>query len=297
MTRKVRLTGFVTSLVALVIVALFVHTPSDRSDALGATDNVESAQESQHDTTETTADIDRPINIFRSQEDRQGSEPGADRDNVRLSDEANTREWVREETSREIDETYSLLLDHLEITSAEKEAMLALLIEDAISNTRTAHSSGEGMTPEERSDRIAAIIGESKLEQFLALEGHSAEYTEVERIRAMLDRRNLPLSDRQRDGFLEILISVRGQDTRVLGSDTEPGSIRWLEQRVSQMDEYERLVMELAPSVLSSKQVEYVFDRYHRLSYNRALSLSTQRDAIINRTRGDDVPLTYPGRQ
>jgi hypothetical protein len=63
------------------------------------------------------------------------------------------------------------------------------------------------------------------------------------------------------------------------------------------MDEYERLVLELAPSVLSTRQTGLLFDRYQALSYRRAAILEMQEESRANDSADDDFPLGYPPRR
>ncbi len=66
-----------------------------------------------------------------------------------------------------------------------------------------------------------------------------------------------------------------------------------LEYQLAQIDEYERLVMEHAQSVLSPKQVEYMFERYQHNSYRRADALEAQRKARADNP-DEKLPLWYP---
>ncbi|MEE8625908.1 MAG: hypothetical protein V3T19_11245, partial [Acidiferrobacterales bacterium] len=160
---------------------------------------------------------------------------------------------------------------------------------------RVRFTSSRPLDKDERLRRIAEIIGDSKLQQFLALEHNRNEYGEVARVRSMLQQNGFPLTDTERDGLVEILVAVREQDRVMPGADAKPRTIESLQHRMDQMDEYERLVLEMAPSVLSAKQVEYLFERYQALSYRRANALEHQRKARADNP-DENLPLWYPPR-
>lgn len=215
-----------------------------------------------------------------------------------LADESATRNLVRDQTTRDVREAYSLLLEHLDLAPREKDVLLELLIEDRIAGTMIysrgkAINEGKAMNEHERSNRIAAIIGYPKLQQFLALERNLFEYAEVQRIGSLLQQNGVPLTDTQRDGLFKILVETRGQYKTMPPSDAKRGSIESLEHRLSQQDEYGRHVLELAPSVLSPKQAQYLSEQYQYLSYQRADALEAQRKARADHTI-EDGPVWYP---
>jgi hypothetical protein len=69
-----------------------------------------------------------------------------------------------------------------------------------------------------------------------------------------------------------------------------------LEHRLNQIDENDRLVVELASSVLSVKQVEYVFERNQAHSYRRADILEWHKQRRADNP-DDDLPLSYPAKR
>jgi hypothetical protein len=205
------------------------------------------------------------------------------------------RKMVREEATLDIQRVYPFLLEGLDLTASETDALLSFLIEDLIARTRTRYASGIGMDEHERSNKIAAIIGDFKLQQFLALERNRREYSEIQKVGSMLQEKGVPLSDTQRDELLKILVTTRNQIDPMLPVDSKHRSMETFELILTLEDDYDRLVMELAPSVLSSKQVEYLFERYQTMSYKRAYALEWQKQQ-----RADDparnLPLMYPSR-
>lgn len=209
---------------------------------------------------------------------------------------ATSRKEVKEEATRYVHDVYSLLIEDLGLTLSQKEALISLLIEAEIAATRTAYSSGEGIDEQELSNRIAAIIGNSKLQQFLALDRYRAEYAEAQKVRTWLEQNDAPLTDTQVDDLLTILVDVRNQVDTPLPADIAPGSMESLEYRLDEMDLYERLVLELAPSVLTARQVEHLFERYQALSYQRAHVFELQEEVRANDPAKEHLPTYYPPR-
>jgi hypothetical protein len=212
------------------------------------------------------------------------------------ADEAISGIEIRAEVTRDVHGIYSLLIGDLHLSSSQQDALLSFLIEDEISRTRTSYSSGIGMDEQERSAKIAAIIGEANLQQFLAREQSIDEYREAYYVQTMLEQKGAPLTDRQHDELVKILIDVRERLDMKVPAHIQPDSIESLENTLHRLDEYERLALELTPSVLSAKQVEYMFERYQALSYRRAdaLELHKQRRAA---NPDDDQLLWYPSRR
>jgi hypothetical protein len=212
------------------------------------------------------------------------------------ADEAISRKEIRGEVTRDVHGIYRLPIAGLGLTSSQQDALLSFLIEDEIARTRTVYSSGIGMDEEERSARIAAIIGEAKLEQFLALEQNIHEYREVYYVQSMLKEKGTPLTDTQQVGLAKILVDVRKHIDMKPPAPIESKSIESLEHTLDRLDEYERLALELAPSVLSAKQVKHMFERYQALSHSRADALELQKQRRADNP-DDDQLMWYPSRK
>lgn len=210
------------------------------------------------------------------------------------ADENNVRELVRRQATKDMQEAYSLMLEHVGLAQQEKEALLALLIEIQMAATWTSYQSGTTMPEQERSDRIAAIIGDTKLQQFLALERNRSAYWEVAKVGSLLRRKGVPLTDTQRAGLLKVVVDVRDLYT-MPSSDLDRYSIAYVEHSVTQIDEYDRHVVELLPSVLSPTQGVYLFEQYQKMAYDRTDALERQKKQYaVNPT---DKPNWYfPGR-
>ena len=148
--------------------------------------------------------------------------------------------------------------------------------------------------PQARSQEIAAIIGETKLQQFLSLEHYLGQYSEVLYMQAILEEDGVPMTESQRNSMLEILIKIQDENLTLPGADADLDSIEYLEYMVEIMNERDRLVFEQAPSILSGEQVERLFAQYQLESNRRAEALERQKKA---RSQGDDsLPLYYPAR-
>ena len=70
---------------------------------------------------------------------------------------------------RALSELYALLLERLDLTPSERDALISLLVEIRVAATHSACVRGINIDQQDRSDRITAIIGHRKLEQLLAL--------------------------------------------------------------------------------------------------------------------------------
>jgi hypothetical protein len=180
----------------------------------------------------------------------------------------------------------------LGLTPAEIDALIEFLIEDTIAKTKTKYSDGLGLSEEERLARLQEILSDEKLQQFLAFERNRANFQELQSMQSMLQQRGVPLTEAQRDGMLDILIDVQKQLDPKRPSHLEHGSIESLEWSLGQLDEYDRLVTELASSILSAKQVEYMFERNQKYSYERASQLERHKERLAANP-DDDMPLWY----
>lgn len=292
MRRKTFVLGLISSAVAVALVAVVSGIGSHRSSSAIEASRGEVKQAQQTSSIETEVNESTAVVVPPLGDDQNPMDPETLR-KTSFVDEATDRKMVREESTRYVANWYSLLLKHLDLPPREKDALISFLIEDLIARTKTRYASGIGMDEQERSSRIAAIIGDAKLQEFLALERNRREYSEVQKVGSVFQQHGVALSDTQRDGLLEILIEIREQDRVMPGANAEPRTIESLQHTLAQIDEYERLVMEQAQSVLSPKQVEYMFERYQRNSYRRAAAIEAQR-----KTRADNpdenVPLWYP---
>lgn len=300
--RRARIVISVTSSAAVVLAVLIYGAISHQSQdaiksSLGGAGQVDQTASSGADPNESTVVVPQRANDdIQAGSDHESTKVNDARRNTNSADEASTREWVREETTREVREDYSILLEHLGLTSGERNALLEFLIEDAIANTRTRYSDGIGMDEHERSARIAAIVGDAKRQQFLALERNLGEYRETQLVQSMLQQKDVALTEAQRDAFLKILIDVREQVDMKRPAHIEPGSMESLEHRLNEINEYDRLALELASSVLSAKQVEYMFERNQAHSYRRADVLEWHKQRKADNPE-DDLPLGYPPKR
>lgn len=204
-------------------------------------------------------------------------------------DEETIRQRLRERVTWETRRLYSPLIAELGLTPREEKALISLLIEDRIAATWTPYKDGEPWTREERADKIVAIIGDAGLQEFQALVDRKLPaYGRMLNVKDLLQHYDVPLTDSQHDGLLKILIRVQEQyGTR---PPSGVGQER-LENTLAHLDEFQRHVLELAPSVLSAEQVRYLFEQYQHMSYERAAALERQtRDAAA----GEDVLWSYP---
>lgn len=285
--------------VAVAVIAIVDHHSASVEPATGEGNQEPPALTHHTGMSELTSAVPQASNDENKGAKRHDLERSASteaRPKYSAADEAISRKEIREEVTRDVHGIYPLPIAGLGLTSSQQDALLSFLIEDEIARTRTLYSSGIGMDEEERSARIAAIIGEAKLKQFLALEQNIHEYREVYYVVSMLKEKGAPLTDTQQDGLVKILVDVREQLDMKPPAHIESNSIESLEHTLDRLDEYERLALELAPSVLSAKQVKYMFERYQALSSRRAdaVELHKQRRAD---NPDDDQLLWYPSRR
>jgi hypothetical protein len=297
--------GFTSSVISVALVSLAYGIDSHRSSATAVEPKRGEAKQAQQ-----TLPIDTKLNEsiavvpLRSSDGNQ-EQPETNKDQAGIivaysrdggiADESTTREIMREDATKDIRGVYGFLFEDLDLTPQEREILFALLIEDWIASTPTPYKRGETIDKEEQSRKIAAIIGDRKLEQFRELESNLGAYTEVQKIASLLQKNGVPLTDPQRGGLLKVVIGTldRYQATPPPG-DVEPGSIESLEHQLTQVAEYERHFMELVPSVLSARQVVYLDEKYQYLSYWRADAIERQRQARADGTRAENSPLSFP---
>ena len=208
-------------------------------------------------------------------------------------DEATVLADLRNGALRDIQQSYLLLLDDLGLTPREKEDLIAVLVELQVDSAWSLGGNGDfvkrGRTigPQERHERIAAAIGDEKLDEFLLLEVNHTAYWEAQQIAALLRRKGVPITKAQRDGLFEIVAEVRDRYPQA-EPDVDSSSFEWIEQTLAQMDDFDRHVVELAPSVLSATQVAHVSDEYQWMAQQRLNDVNMQTKRRAERP-GEDV--------
>ena len=209
-------------------------------------------------------------------------------------DEATQREQDRKSALNDVVIGYSLLLEDLDLPKQDALDLIALLADMQTEQGWTSYQRGRTIGQQERWDRISAVIGPEKLERFLALEKNGREYWETYQIALLLQRRGVPTTPAQRDGVFDILTEVRDRYPVTRSEGLDPNSLEYLEYGLTQLDEFDRHVMELAPSVLSPRQVVHLFNEYDYMRRERASSLEQQRKSRIDRP--DDTTFWAPAR-
>jgi hypothetical protein len=205
-------------------------------------------------------------------------------------DEATYRERDRQEALREVLIGYTLLFEDLDLPEQEKKDLIALLVE----MQTDSYQSGRTISDQERSDRISAVIGPEKLEQFLALEKNGREYWETYQIALLLQRRGVPTTPTQRDGVFDILVEVHERYPFTNPAGLDQGSEEYIDEVLSQLDDTDRHVVELAPSVLSPTQVAHLFEAYDYMSRERVDDVEFVKKWRIQHP-SEDVGWMYSG--
>lgn len=185
-------------------------------------------------------------------------------------DEATERERDRTSALREVKIGYTLLFDDLDLPEQDEKDLIDVLVDMWTESAWTSYQQGRKIGEQERSDRIAAVIGQQKLEQFLELQKNGQAYWETYQIALLLQRRGAPTTPAQRDEMFDVLVDVRAQYPYTSPpEELDRNSAEYMAYRLRQMDDFDRHVIELAPSVLSPTQVAYLFQAYDRMSRER----------------------------
>lgn len=269
------------------VVALICAAAFHRSPGLTEAERQESEVSQQEAGSEAELSNSKSLLAVPIEGDQERSVPEGDPP-VALADVDSTHTFARNERVRELRSVYALLLEDLALGKEKKEALMTWLMEQ-----RTNRSAGGRNTTaqNERSTKIAGIIGYSKLQEFLALESNIRAYTELHTVGNLLRQNGAPLTADQRTGLLQILSKTKASTSA--SSDAGRGTVEFLEQKIDARDEYERHVLELAPSVLKSKQVQYLFEHYQYLSDNRANAIEMQKKQRFEHP-GEKIPSWYP---
>lgn len=302
MRRAIVTVGATSLATAAAIVALIFDIGSPN---VGSVDDPPSSDASiSRDGTSESTSVDEPAAAFeppqslRLVQSLAVTERVTDADNippVECDDEGAIEKRVREHAIREVAEVYSLLFDHLDLAQNERTALLSLLVDLRVAASHTPCKRGRELDAQDRSNKIAAIIGDTKVEQFFTLERNIGSYAEVAFIDCVLEKHNRPMDEAERDKVLQILVAIRDRELTFPGSDADRGSIESLEYLLAEVDERERLFFEQVGSALSAEQVGYLFEHYQYNSYRRADALERQKRARA----GDSakvLPLHYPVR-
>jgi hypothetical protein len=236
----------------------------------------------------------------------QSSNPAIDDRPVRrrgpLRDEATVMAELRKQSLQNIRQWYSFLLDDLGLTPQQREDAVAVLAELQVDGVSLYGQEGEfqkrGRTvgPEERHERIAAAIGERKLDEFLVLEVNLGSYSETQQIASLLRRKDVPLTEKQRDGVFEIVVDVRNRyPITQPPANIDSRSLEYIEHTLAQLDDIDRHIVELAPSVLSATQVAHLSEEYQWMARQRIDDLEMQKRRRAERP-GEDFGWMYPAR-
>lgn len=227
--------------------------------------------------------------------DGDRSSSGTDVPRNPASDEAARKaaeEKAREVVARRIQANYSLLISEMNLSETETERLLAALVEYQLLTLSTEYAERQYLEERERQPRLLSVLGDARLRHFLELERNLSAYGEAYKINRMLEQNGAPLSTEQVSQLVEVLVQVKSQSEVRSDKDGSGGLLNYLEDKISARSEFERHVLELAPSVLTPKQTIYLHEQYEFLSYQRANSLESQR--WDRRDSNDDKVLSMP---
>jgi hypothetical protein len=300
--------AFASGLVAASVVATLVAVVRDPR-APSASNLVDASQASAPEPRPAPSADPRPARPDQTvdlpipaQDEQPPSSSSSDRDPHRAMpapSEAEVFAHLRKLATQDVQDGYSLLLEHLDILPQEREELVALLIEMQIEGTSWSSTSpgfekrARTISEQERHDRIATVIGNRKLASLLALEQNRVAYWETQQITKLLRRHETPLSEAQRDGVFAILVGVRNRYPLAIPAELDRRSLEHLELTLAHLDDVSRHVVELAPSVLSPTQVVHLFDAYQAMSDDRANSVEQQKKRKAGRSP-EDLSWSFP---
>jgi len=213
-------------------------------------------------------------------------------------DEAEIRAMIREQATNDVREGYSLLLGDLPLSAEQRADLVALLIEMNVERTSSGEIRGRRIPDQERYERIAAVIGDQKLLEFLELEQNLPAYWETTQIARLMRAKQLPLTEEQRGGLFDAVVEVRARyPYQQPPSNIDRNSDDWIDNDLAQADEFDRHIVELAASVLSPTQVAHLSSAYNFMSQDRRSSVDLQKK---RRASGDPLYMkmgwSTPGR-
>ena len=128
--------------------------------------------------------------------------------------------------------------------------MVALLVElqieaHMVGSRDGVQRRGRTIGPQERHERIAAVIGDEKLDELLLLEVNRGAYWETQQIASLLRRQRRPSHRRAARWSVR---DTRGGSRPVSGNlppdELDPRSVEHLEHSLTQLDEFDRHVVE-----------------------------------------------------
>mgnify|MGYP003576644304 FL=1 len=221
---------------------------------------------------------------------------------MRERDEATVRADIRKHATEDVRDSYALLLEDLTLTPEERKDLVALLIEMQIegvwSRGRTWEIRGREIPALERYERIAAVIRDQKLLAFVELEQNRQAYWETTQIARLMRRKDVPLTEKQLDGVFDMVVEVNARyPYRPPPTELDRNSAEYIEFVLTETDELDRHVVELATSVLSPTQVVHLFNAYDFMSRDRRSDVERQKK---RRAAGDPlytkVGWVTPGR-
>lgn len=307
-----------STLAAAAIAGALLYRPASRFDDRGSVPASSAVEVVRSQATQpplaAAAEIEPNVSapeptgdaVAQGAQDARSADPPGYREAIRRRgpprDEATILADLRKQALQDVRQTYSLLLDDLDLTPQQREDLVAVFVELQVESAWTGapeggfQKRGRTIPPQERQDRIAAAIGDERLDEFLVLEVNLAAYWETQQIGSLLRRKGLPLTQAQRDGVLEIVLEVRDRYPHTEPeADLDPRSLERLEHEVRQLDDFDRHVVELAPSVLSATQVAHLFDEYQWMSRQRIDAVEMQKKRRVERP-DDDMGTFLPAR-
>lgn len=169
-------------------------------------------------------------------------------------------EKIRSRQMERTTATYDLLIDQIGLSPDERTALIEMLANDAAAEYMVAGQDGEyrpgrEIDTEEQFGRIEALIGSAKAAQFRKRSENIGRYGLLADVSSALEARGTPVQDDQREGLLEILVSVHARLMEAERQEDDDDCEKIIERGLEYGDTMYRLILEQAPGVLDEDQV------------------------------------------
>ena len=228
--------------------------------------------------------------VVQSESRAQSENPGNVRKRAPV-DEATQQARIKEQATEDVRDGYALLLEDLSLPEQEKRDLVALLIEMEVER-RSGEIRGRKIPDQEKYERIAAVIGDRKLLALVELEQDRQSYWETTQIARLMRHKDVPLTEKQLAGVFDIVVEVHARYPYIPPPpELDIDSVELIEHVLTRADDFDRHIVELAPSVLSPRQVVHLFNAYEFMSRDRRSFVEKQKAWKT----GDDPRLKIPG--
>jgi hypothetical protein len=192
--------------------------------------------------------------------------------------EAKARETLLDVAQTETVNAYGQLVKDLKLSQEVEDSLLDVLTKIKAGEMSNRFQQGTPADPEDKARQVAKAIGGDKAREFFEREKQMPAYWELGQLSTLLSQNGAPLTEIQRAGLFDLLGSLMTEYTAGANGEEARGvePLKQLEKQLKRKDEYERHLLEQAPSVLTQKQVGLMFDQFEYRSEQRANAINIQ---------------------